>query len=144
MPIGGRSVLFGDKCKDCGTILTEYNGVIKGPYLQSRCKSCHKIRVDNSNSRTYESRAAQYISWKFGISIEEYRKKLELQLGGCAICKQPCPVRKRLAVDHNHETNEIRDLLCHRCNMVLGLVNEDDLLLSYLIDYIKKHNKKIA
>lgn len=103
-------------------------------------QSCFKVRSNSVPSRTKEARAAQYINWKFGITIEEYKKKEELQLGGCAICKQSCNVRTRLGVDHDHKMNIIRDLLCHRCNAVLGLVNDNELLLSFMIDYLKRHS----
>lgn len=139
-----RARLFGDKCKECKVVLTAINGVMKGVYLQTRCRDCYTIRRDAVPSRTTEARAAQYINWKIGISIEEYKKKSELQFNGCAICKKPCDVRSRLAVDHNHKTGVIRDLLCHRCNVVLGLVEENELLLADLIEYIKKHDQEIA
>ena len=83
------------------------------------------------------------LGYKFGMTPEEYNKKSELQLAGCAICKQSCSTGRALAVDHNHKTNQIRDLLCYKCNTILGLVNEDELLLARMIDYLKQHNQKI-
>ena len=58
---------------------------------------------------------------KFGMTIDEYDKLFEVQKGVCAICfgLEPVP-GKRLAVDHNHRTNEIRGLLCSSCNRKLG------------------------
>jgi MinD superfamily P-loop ATPase len=66
------------------------------------------------------------------------------QFNGCAICKQPCKTDRELAVDHNHKTGQIRDLLCHSCNVVLGLVNENEDILINMIDYLKRHSKKSA
>ena len=40
------------------------------------------------------------------------------QGGGCAICGAP-PKTRRLHVDHDHKTGEIRGLLCYRCNKAL-------------------------
>lgn len=58
---------------------------------------------------------------KFGISEEQYFELLRKQGSKCAICgKQPLPGEIALAVDHDHETNRIRGLLCYSCNTKLG------------------------
>lgn len=46
---------------------------------------------------------------------------LEGQGGGCAICgATEAGAGKSFHVDHCHETNKIRGLLCNRCNTHLG------------------------
>ena len=146
MPSGGRRLRLGDKCIDCSAVLSNYNVVRKGimEYVQPRCKRCHKIHYNSSPSRTKESRSKYYMMWKWGLTEEEYNKKLELQLNGCAICKQPCSTGRKLAVDHCHKTGKYRDLLCYRCNTVLGLINEDDGYMLDLMNYIKRHSQKVA
>ena len=49
------------------------------------------------------------------ITLLEYARLLEKQKGKCAIC-DTYPKKKRLAVDHDHETGQIRGLLCGTCN----------------------------
>lgn len=137
-------MLFGDLCKDCKVPLDESNCVFKGVYLQPRCKPCWKIAYNKTPGRSKEGRAKQWLQWKYDISVNEYNAKLNAQLNGCAICKQSCATGRNLAVDHNHKTNVIRDLLCQRCNSVLGLVNEDEDLLINIIEYLKRHGLKRA
>lgn len=144
MPTGGRKFQYGDNCKNCNMPIFEDNSIHKGERLLPYCNSCWPEVRDSFPSRTKEARRNQYVEWKFGLSPEEYNKRIELQLGGCAICKQPCNVRATLAVDHDHKTNVVRDLLCHRCNMVLGAVNDDELLLFDMMDYLKRHARKSA
>lgn len=48
-----------------------------------------------------------------------YERLLEEQEGRCAICGRPEPEDRRLDVDHDHRTMEIRGLLCRGCNMRL-------------------------
>jgi 5-methylcytosine-specific restriction endonuclease McrA len=67
---------------------------------------------------------------KYGISTEEYAAMLQAQNNCCAICgggfDDQTPV-----VDHKHDTNKIRGLLCSRCNVGIGMLGDSvDNLLS--------------
>lgn len=53
---------------------------------------------------------------RYGITIEQYEELLVGQNGTCAICDEACSTGRRLAVDHDHDTGQIRGLLCYRCN----------------------------
>jgi recombination endonuclease VII len=46
---------------------------------------------------------------------DRYDELLELQRGRCAICGAE-PGTRRLNIDHDHRTMELRGLLCHSCN----------------------------
>src|SRR5262245_4738213 len=96
-----KPILLGSSCTKCGTILNESNCVINGTRIRGICKNCRKSQLA-VKQREYEVK-------QFGISSEEYEKKLEMQLGGCAICKLPCSDGRRLAIDHNHKTSVVRD-----------------------------------
>ena len=55
---------------------------------------------------------------------EEYEKILKRQGGGCGLCgKKVTSDGRRLAVDHCHETNRVRGILCSPCNRMLGLID---------------------
>jgi len=84
---------------------------------------------------------------KYGITPEEYLEMLNTQDGKCSICgnKEAGVLNntlKRLAIDHDHETGQIRDLLCSKCNTALGLLNEDLDLIYKFINYINKHKQR--
>jgi hypothetical protein len=49
---------------------------------------------------------------------KHYDALLKLQLGGCAICGRP-PKKRKLDMDHDHRTMEVRGLLCVRCNRAI-------------------------
>ena len=59
---------------------------------------------------------------------------LERQRGLCAICKK-IPDRA-LCVDHCHSTGKVRGLLCHKCNMGLGLYSEDLEIMLAAMTYV--------
>ncbi len=146
MPSGkpGSGAKLGDNCRDCGFPIIVDNAVFKGIHLQSRCKECFYIKSNSVPSRTKEARHQQWLSWKFGLTKEEFDRKTFQQFFGCAICKQKCETRDHLAVDHDHRTNAVRDLLCHRCNTVLGMINDDEDLLIDMIEYLKRHAQRTA
>ena len=71
-----------------------------------------------------------------GITEEQYKALLAFQGGRCAICGNK-PRSKRLAVDHNHKTMEIRGLLCKNCNYrILGGVRDSVEMLQTAINYL--------
>lgn len=49
---------------------------------------------------------------------KHYDALLKWQGGGCAICGRP-PKNRRLDMDHDHRTMQVRGLLCVRCNRAL-------------------------
>jgi DNA-directed RNA polymerase subunit RPC12/RpoP len=60
------------------------------------------------------------------LSEEDYQALLEYQHYRCAICGKPVrSLDKRLAVDHDHLTGEIRGLACAACNWTIGYLHED-------------------
>ena len=81
------------------------------------------------------------------ITKDYFNELLEKQNYCCAICKRPESISngvksknvKRLAIDHCHKTLVIRGLLCHKCNISLGALNDSIDTLQSAIDYLKKH-----
>ncbi len=71
-------------------------------------------------SSTRKYKLAQY-----GITPEEYDQRLSEQKGVCAICFEPCSSGRALAVDHDHASGEVHGLLCTKCNLGLGFLNDD-------------------
>lgn len=65
----------------------------------------------------------------FGITEEQYEELLNKQEHRCAIClKHKTEFKKRLHIDHNHKSGEIRGLLCAFCNRrVVGRHTNADL-----------------
>lgn len=71
-----------------------------------------------------------------GITVEDYEELSALQNGVCAICSKPCSVKKRLAIDHDHTTNEVRGLLCDFCNNGIGRFKDRIDFLYAAINYL--------
>ena len=99
-----------------------------------------KARDKNKTNTDY--RRDRTLRRRYGISLAE-RNEMERKQGGvCAICKtlpEHPGVNGKLHVDHNHKTGKVRELLCWRCNRVLGLLADDPFVAGALYKYACKH-----
>lgn len=105
----------------------------------SRCRKCH----DAYAKENYDAA----IRRNYGISMKDYQHLLELQNGVCAICKTTETIGRggqqtRLVVDHNHQTGQLRGLLCHKCNKALGQLNDNADLFDAAANYLRHHEIK--
>lgn len=74
---------------------------------------------------------------KYGITLVEYEQMLADQDYKCAICQRPAGYDGiELAVDHDHETGEVRGLLCAKCNPMIGYADDSPSILEAAIAYL--------
>lgn len=112
------------------------------------CKTCFK-----------ENAAVSGVSWRkrnpakirdkalrslYGVTNDWYVAKLAEQKGGCAICggvetsiDKRTGTPRSLAVDHDHETNAVRGLLCGNCNRGIGNLQDEPELMQRAALYIR-------
>src|SRR3989304_10223484 len=82
-----------------------------------RFKSQLTSWAESDPEKAYKSRRNTHLKRKFGITLDQYESILISQNNCCAVChKDRSGVDRAFAVDHNHDTNEIRGLLCFYCN----------------------------
>lgn len=94
----------------------------------------HPERRDEINRKSYLKR-------NYGITLEEYALLLAHHNGCCWICRRPSKTR-RLAVDHNHKTKQVRGLLCWKCNRGIAMFKEDPNILSNAVAYISQYDEE--
>jgi len=80
---------------------------------------------------------------KYNLTPEQYNEMLKKQDFKCAICGHPFDLLKlhNAEIDHNHQTNKVRGILCHKCNVVLGMANDNINVLYSAIKYLKESDK---
>ena len=102
----------------------------------------NKELIKNCPSNSPKRRMAYYRKGAYGLTEDDFVKKIESQDGRCKICNRPfyeeCGAP---CVDHDHETEKVRDLLCHNCNRALGLFKESIETLRTAIQYLEKHKE---
>lgn len=118
-------------CTCCKKKLPKKNFRKNGKYLASRCNKCEVVKYRK-----------HHLYSKYGITLDYFDQLLEKQNYSCAICKNPQKSKnRRLCVDHNHETGEVRGLLCDLCNTALGKFQDSRELLLRAEEYLKKYTK---
>ena len=128
------------KCREVKTM--DQFAVYKGkPHCQ--CKSCQRssnnaYRIKNPE-RARRMVANATLRRKYGITIEQYERMFVRQNGVCAICSRMSLNGRTLDVDHNHNTGQVRGLLCPKCNMAMGLLGENIDIFKKTIAYLEKH-----
>jgi len=154
------------QCKSEKTFANFYKDKTKTDGLSPRCIDCDKKKAtnfrQNNKEKVSETHKKYYIKNKdtilatiktkrlqlrngelkrdYGITLEDYNNMFEEQNGVCAICGKPETSKyTNLQVDHNHVTGKIRELLCGKCNRMLGHVNDNIDILKSAIEYLEKH-----
>lgn len=93
---------------------------------QSRCRDCTSMAQHLTRIKT-----------EYGLDVATYHWLEERQLHRCAICRQR-PVSKRLAVDHEHSSGDVRGLLCSSCNHdLLGAARHSIEILQNAVAYLQ-------
>lgn len=125
--------LYRAKCNDC------YNGHYIEKYRQKDDAERKEIYKEKKKKLSFDERKDWRLRYRFGISLNEYNQMLIEQDNQCYICHKHIDGYD-IKVDHCHKTNRVRKLLCHKCNTVLGLINEDKEILLKCIEYLEQHD----
>lgn len=104
--------------------------------LWSEPETAQRYRRENPGVWS-KARRNSYLKRTYGITQNEYQEMFDEQDGVCAICGDP-PEGRYLCVDHDHETGDIRSLLCHNCNAGLGNLKDDIERVRKAADYLER------
>jgi recombination endonuclease VII len=94
----------------------------------------------------FSQKKRKYFLWaNFKITPEQWNALFISQGSCCAACGSETPgVKKGWQTDHNHQTKQIRGILCHHCNLALGNVKDDTGRLYMLINYLERYRAHIG
>ena len=99
-----------------------------------------KIKKELNKDEVKQNALSRMLKHRYGITYEQYVNMYNEQSGLCAICEKPRELggRSGLYVDHDHNTNEVRGLLCPGCNYAIGVFRDNTDLLNRAIQYLSK------
>lgn len=111
----------------------------------------NKEHFSNKNKAYFKAKPHKRLEYQFrkwaqelSLSEEEitdfYFNALKEQHGRCAICfRHVDELDHRLVIDHSHETNTMRGLLCRSCNVGIGNLHDDTNLCLNAAAYLSNH-----
>ena len=130
-------------CATCGEEkpLSAFEKQKDRPNHRKNCKVCryHQRDREKEKKRHREYMAerrkndpdAVRINWErstYGVAKED------LGIKHCMICGGT----KRLCIDHDHGTGQVRGILCTACNFGLGAFKDNPIFLEAAIRYLRK------
>lgn len=129
-------------CKCCGVEkeLSYFSKDNNRPNHRTTCKQCRTNSRDKEKSRERHRLYARERRKNFPDKVrQEYERcvygksKEDFTYSECWICKST----EKLCVDHDHTTGKARGLLCHYCNIGLGVFKDNIKSLEKAAKYLK-------
>lgn len=137
--VSSRNKRTCSKCKKQKSVKCFYKDNRTPSGYRCKCKLCCKKagKIYHATSECKTRNANRNLVKKYGITQSQYDTILKQQKGKCAICgNKKHPKGRKFAVDHNHDTGEVRGILCGNCNQGIGHLKDDVKLLKRAIKYL--------
>lgn len=128
-------------CRDCleAFPLTEFHvDRYNADGLKTRCRASRGTsyvvpNLDHARKLGRDQQRRRRLQG-FGLSAEDFDAMRDLQGGVCAICSL---VPDKWAIDHHHETGEVRGLLCMNCNSAIGFLRDNPEIVDAAAAYLR-------
>lgn len=114
----------GNQCKECAR------------RIDSEKKKQSRAANDDYAQRRRAYLRAHHAKKKYGMTHEEAFERFGHR---CMVCNSADDggSRDNLAIDHDHESGEVRGVLCIRCNQGIGFFYDDPALLRAAAAYLE-------
>ncbi|MGH2756821.1 MAG: endonuclease VII domain-containing protein [Actinomycetota bacterium] len=103
-----------------------------GPF----CKPCHNSIGRANRIKHHGSTRSFHLKRRYGVDAVQVEWMILQQDGKCALCR----VKPAKHVDHDHETDRVRGILCFNCNRGLGYFKDDWELMCRAADYLESYS----
>lgn len=128
------------RCRACRTAESRVRYLATKEQVKQRTRSRYAaIRADPDLWHAFSLReSARHL----GLDPDLVAARFKDHDGLCDICGEPsAEPHPRLHIDHDHETGELRGLLCHNCNTAIGLLRDSSELVMQAAAYLERHGK---
>jgi hypothetical protein len=128
------------RCKDCDRVRQRAQSAVRKAWVEANRDKVRATARVSTKSHYHRGGIAVYLKQfnnrtGLNVTVEQYEQLFTAQAGLCAICKRT-PESGRLCIDHCHETNKVRGLLCKLCNHGLGCFGDNLAGLRRAVEYL--------
>lgn len=111
-------------------------------YRTAKCSICGptSLYIKGSRPRCATKSMCEQMKLGYYIGMIDIEKLIGAKPSICNICLKT--VNRRMVVDHDHNTNEIRGWLCDKCNIALGYLSDDENTITRLAEYMYKYKNR--
>lgn len=127
-PNGGRFAMSTKVCTKCGVEknLEEFHRQPSGPQgRHSWCRRCFNAYKKRNVTPTAETKRRWNLRTRYDLAPQDVETLLERQQHRCAVCDVSLTSYR---IDHDHKTGAVRGILCHRCNLLLAGLEDEDFM----------------
>jgi Recombination endonuclease VII len=97
-----------------------------------------QIKVQQNSASGKATRRKHQLKKHYGLTPAQHAALVSLQRGACAVCHIEM---SKPHVDHDHETDAVRGILCSNCNTAIGLLHDSPSTARALANYLESdHN----
>ena len=102
--------------------------------MDAYCKACYDERV-----------RIHRLKRNYGLTPQQLQAMHDRQQGKCASCGEEEKTvtrngkRRKLCIDHDHETGLPRELLCSQCNVGIGMLQDSVTIIEKALNYVRRH-----
>ena len=84
------------------------------------------------------------LQWNYGVTLSWLNEQLKRSKGKCPVCSRKfnSTPGSKPCVDHDHQQGQVRQVICQKCNSVIGLCDESIKILQRVIRYLTRHETK--
>lgn len=103
---------------------------------KDRKKQLDKKYRDFHKERFKLTQQANKLAW-LNLNIDKAQELLAFQKNRCAICGGNPTHKRSFDLDHCHETAQVRGFLCGKCNMGLGMFDDNKEFLRKALSFLQ-------
>ena len=104
------------------------------------CLGCKRENGQKYREANRERIRSQNRVDRYGITLGYFEDLYHKQDGRCAICRRKI-TKKKCRIDHDHDTGNVRGLLCASCNTGLGLFQDNPEVLTSAAEYLRSRDE---
>ena len=120
---------------------------LRGVNQTPACNACQNLRTrkwyNENKDQAIKGVIKSRLRTLFGMSLNDVEIMLTAQCGQCLLCERAITMKTK-CIDHDHESGQVRGLLCTQCNTALGMVKDNPETLQRMITYVTKSKLRLV